>query len=86
MRNYLATELQNVEIGSEVKLAGWVESYRDHGGVIFIDLRDKSGIVQLVLDPNESGEAHKLGSEIRDETVILVSGTVRNRGEGLENH
>ena len=85
MRNYLATELQNVEIGSEVKLAGWVESYRDHGGVIFIDLRDKSGIVQLVLDPNESGEAHKLGSEIRDETVILVSGTVRNRGEGLEN-
>ena len=85
MRNYLATELQNVEIGSEVKLAGWVESYRDHGGVIFIDLRDKSGIVQLVLDPNESGEAHKLGSEIRDETVVLISGTVRNRGEGLEN-
>jgi len=85
LRTHLATELKNLEIGTTVKLAGWVNSHRDHGGVVFIDLRDKSGIVQLVLDPEESGEAHKLGTEIRDEFVLLAEGKIRARGEGLEN-
>ena len=85
MRTHLATELKNVEIGTEVKLAGWVNNHRDHGGIVFIDLRDKSGLIQLVLDPEESGEAHKLGVEIRDEFVLLITGTVRAREDGLEN-
>ncbi len=85
MRTHLATELVNVEIGTEIKVAGWVDSHRDHGGVVFIDLRDKSGLIQLVLDPEDSGESHKLGHEIRDEFVIIAKGYVRSRGEGLEN-
>jgi aspartyl-tRNA synthetase len=85
LRTHLATDLKDVEVGTEVKVAGWVDSHRDHGGVVFIDLRDKSGLVQLVLDPEESGESHKLGHEIRDEFVILAEGVVRARGEGLEN-
>ncbi len=85
MRTHLATELKDLSVGTEVKLAGWVKSHRDHGGVVFIDLRDKSGVVQLVLDPEDSGEAHKLGVEIRDEFVLIVEGVVRERGEGLAN-
>jgi aspartyl-tRNA synthetase len=85
LRTHLATQLKDVEAGTEVKLAGWVDSHRDHGGVVFIDLRDKSGLIQLVLDPEESGEAHKFGHEIRDEFVLIIKGTIRNRGEGLEN-
>ncbi len=85
MRTHLATQLKDLEVGTDVKLAGWVNSHRDHGGVIFVDLRDKSGIVQLVLDPAESEEVHKIGTEIRDEFVILVEGKIRARGEGLEN-
>lgn len=85
MRNYLATDLKNLEIGTTVKLAGWVNSHRDHGGIIFIDLRDKSGVVQLVLDPEHNPDAHKVGNEIRDEFVLLIEGTIRERGEGLQN-
>ena len=85
MKRDLATQLKDLEVGTDVKLAGWVNSHRDHGGVIFVDLRDKSGIVQLVLDPAESEEVHKIGTEIRDEFVILVEGKIRARGEGLEN-
>ncbi len=85
MKRHLATQLKDLEVGTDVKLAGWVNSHRDHGGVIFVDLRDKSGIVQLVLDPAESEEVHKIGTEIRDEFVILVEGKIRARGEGLEN-
>jgi aspartyl-tRNA synthetase len=85
LRNYLATDLKNLEIGTTVKLAGWVNSHRDHGGIIFIDLRDKSGVVQLVLDPEHNPDAHKVGNEIRDEFVLLIEGTIRERGEGLQN-
>ncbi|HIO70894.1 MAG TPA: aspartate--tRNA ligase [Campylobacterales bacterium] len=85
MKRHLATQLKDLEVGTDVKLAGWVNSHRDHGGVIFVDLRDKSGIVQLVLDPAESEEVHKIGTEIRDEFVILVEGKIRARGKGLEN-
>jgi aspartyl-tRNA synthetase len=85
LRTHFATQLKDVEAGTEVKLAGWVDSHRDHGGVVFIDLRDKSGLIQLVLDPEKSGEAHKFGHEIRDEFVLIIKGTIRNRGEGLEN-
>jgi aspartyl-tRNA synthetase len=87
MREYFSTEVvsKNVEIGKSVKLAGWVNNHRDHGGVIFIDLRDKKGLIQLVCDPDHSPKAHEIASSVRDEYVVLVTGTVRNRGEGLSN-
>lgn len=83
LRTHLCAELGVDDIGAEVKLCGWCNTYRDHGGVIFIDLRDFSGIIQLVFDPNSS--AYKQASEIRDEFVLLIKGKVRARGQGLEN-
>ncbi len=85
MRTDYCTEIDEKDIGKEVSLCGWVNSYRDHGGVIFIDLRDRSGLVQLVCDPADNVEAHKIANEVRDEYVILAKGKIRARGEGLEN-
>ncbi len=85
MRSDYCAELSEKDIGREVSVAGWANSYRDHGGVIFIDLRDKSGLVQLVCDPADSKEAHKVATEVRDEYVLIAKGKVRARGEGLEN-
>ncbi|WP_187648336.1 aspartate--tRNA ligase [Nitrosophilus labii] len=85
MRTDYCAELNENDIGKEVVLCGWANSYRDHGGVIFIDLRDKSGIVQLVCDPADSQNAHKVATEVRDEYVLIAKGKVRLRGEGLEN-
>ena len=78
----LAKDL-NVKSG-KVELAGWVNSRRDHGGLIFIDLRDHTGVIQLVVDPN-TADAFNLAESLRDEFVISATGTVRKRGEGLEN-
>lgn len=83
LRTHLCTDLSKDDIGKEVKLCGWCNTYRDHGGVIFIDLRDKSGIIQLVFDP--SSEAYNEASQIRDEYVLLIEGKIRARGEGLAN-
>ena len=85
MRSHYCAELNEMNVGEEVKLIGWVNSYRDHGGVIFIDLRDRSGLVQIVADPADSKEAHAVAEKIKDEYVIKIEGTVRLRGEGLEN-
>ncbi|GHV01153.1 aspartate--tRNA(Asp/Asn) ligase [Campylobacterota bacterium] len=85
MRTHYATQLTQQEIGAKVQVAGWVDSYRDHGGVIFLDLRDKSGLIQIVCDPQDSEAAHSAASGVRDEFVIVASGTVRARGEGLTN-
>ncbi len=85
MRTHYCTELDENDVGKEVVLCGWANSYRDHGGVIFIDLRDKSGLIQLVCDPADSEEAHKVASEVRDEYVLIAKGKVRARGEGLVN-
>ena len=68
----------------KVELAGWVNSRRDHGGLIFIDLRDHTGLIQLVIDP-KTKDAFELAEHLRDEFVISAEGTVRKRGEGLEN-
>ena len=83
MRTHYNTALSTDDIGKEVALCGWCNSYRDHGGVVFIDLRDKSGIIQLVADP--SSKAHTIASSVRDEYVLLAKGRVRARGEGLVN-
>lgn len=71
-------------VGDDVLLKGWVHSRRDHGGLIFIDLRDHSGVVQLVFQP-EHTDAFERAGELRDEFVIAVNGTVRTRSSGLEN-
>ncbi len=70
--------LQNVS-GQEVQLCGWVDRRRDHGGVIFIDLRDRSGTVQITVDPDQGAEAFAAAEHLRNETVIQVSGRVRQR-------
>ncbi len=83
MRTNYAGSIRASDEGSEVALCGWVAHRRDHGGVVFIDLRDREGIVQVVLDPTSPGcaEAHRL----RSEYVIRVEGTVRPRPEGTVN-
>ena len=83
LRTHLCAELNEKHIGKEVQVCGWCNTYRDHGGVIFIDLRDKSGIIQLVCDPNS--QAHSIASSVRDEYVLIAKGKIRARGEGLEN-
>lgn len=85
LRSHLATELSEKNIGESVTLCGWANSYRDHGGIIFIDLRDKSGIIQLVCDPADNADAHKIANEVRDEFVLIARGKIRGRGEGLVN-
>ncbi len=85
MRTNYCADLSENDVGKEVVLCGWAHSYRDHGGVIFIDLRDKTGLIQLVCDPADSEEAHKVASKVRDEYVLLAKGKVRKRAEGLEN-
>lgn len=78
-------EVRESDIGSTMSLAGWVFRRRDHGGLIFVDLRDRGGLVQVVFSPDVSGEAHTLAHELRSEFVIAVSGEVRRRPKGTEN-
>jgi len=85
LRSHYCTDLNENNVGERVELAGWANSYRDHGGIIFIDLRDKSGLIQLVCDPADNAEAHKIANDVRDEFVLIAKGTVRLRGEGLTN-
>lgn len=82
-RTHLCADIVKEHIGEEVRVCGWCNSYRDHGGIVFLDLRDKSGIVQLVCDP--SSQAYDIASSVRDEFVLIAKGKVRARGEGLEN-
>ena len=85
MRSHYCTDLSEKDIGKEVTLTGWANSYRDHGGIIFIDLRDKTGLIQLTCDPEDSKDAHKVADSVRDEYVLIAKGRVRARGEGLTN-
>jgi aspartyl-tRNA synthetase len=73
------------QVGSDVRLAGWVNRRRDHGGLVFIDLRDRTGIVQLVFDPDDSGAAFSLGHKLRSEDVISVGGPVVQRSAETVN-
>lgn len=78
-------ELTAENIGEEVRLNGWVQKRRDHGGVIFIDLRDRWGVVQVVVDPGSAPAAHGAAEAVRSEYVLSVQGKVRPRPEGTEN-
>ena len=85
MRTHYCTDLNETNVGEDVTVVGWANSYRDHGGIIFIDLRDKTGLIQLTCDPEDSAEAHKVADSVRDEYVLIAKGKVRLRGEGLTN-
>jgi aspartyl-tRNA synthetase len=85
MRTYSCGEISEKNIGDEVVLAGWANKWRDHGGVVFIDIRDRSGIVQLVFNPEIDPELHKRAHKIRNEYVLQVRGDVRKRPQGTEN-
>jgi len=85
IRSHTNGELGAHVIGERVTLAGWVAKRRDHGGLIFVDLRDRSGIVQCTFDPDHSGEAFTLAELVRPEWVVKVEGEVRRRPEGTEN-
>ncbi len=85
MRSHYCTEVSSKNIGENVEVCGWVNTYRDHGGVIFIDLRDRTGLLQLLCDPKDSKEAHEVANRVRNEFVVRAKGKVRARGEGLTN-
>lgn len=85
VRDKACGEVRESDIGSGLALSGWVFRRRDHGGLIFVDLRDRSGILQVVFSPEVSADAHNLAHELRSEFVISVSGEVRRRPEGTEN-
>ena len=86
MHTHTCGELRREHIGQEVTLTGWVWRRRDHGGLIFVDLRDREGVTQISFDPEHSGgEAFHAAEGIRSEWPIKVTGTVRKRPEGMEN-
>ena len=85
LKTHSCGELKKKDVGAEVTLAGWVDRRRDHGGLIFIDLRDREGLVQVVFNPEVSQSCHKIASEMRSEYVVRVSGKVSPRPKGTEN-
>ncbi len=78
-------ELMKKDIKKEVCLMGWNQSSRDHGGIIFVDLRDRYGLTQVIFDPKHNKKLHTEAEKLRREDVIAVKGKVRDRGKGLEN-
>jgi aspartyl-tRNA synthetase len=84
-RTHTCGELNINAVGQQVKLAGWVNRRRDHGGLVFLDIRDRYGITQVICDPEHSAEAHRIASELRSEYVVQVTGTVVHRLAGTEN-
>ena len=89
-RTHTCNQLCSDDVGAEVRLCGWVRSYRDHGGVLFVDLRDRDGVTQVVFDLPEDGDSagqamYKLARSLRNEWVISAFGTVRPRGPEREN-
>jgi aspartyl-tRNA synthetase len=84
-RSHTCGQLTNGDVGKEVILSGWVDSRRDHGKLIFIDIRDRYGLTQVVFIPKESGEAYVQAKELRSEFVVTVKGIVNPRPKGTVN-
>ncbi len=85
MRTHFCGELNKTNLNDEVKLCGWVNRRRDHGGVIFLDVRDKKGIAQVVINP-DTADTFKIAETIRNEFVILITGTVVARDSDMVNN
>ena len=85
-RTHTCGELSGKDVNKKVTLCGWCSTRRDHGGVIFIDLRDRYGLTQVVFDPSHNSESHKAAEKLGREDVILAGGIVKNRKQGMENH
>ena len=79
-RSHTCGALRESDVGARVFLTGWVQNYRDHGGLVFIDLRDREGVTQVVFDPGLSENAHRLAGELRSEHCIGIAGKVVSRG------
>src|SRR4051812_49505973 len=84
-RDRWAGELRKDDVGAEPRVAGWVHRRRDHGGLIFIDLRDRTGLLQLVFRPEEAPQAHAAAHSLRPEHVLTAKGRVVRREEGTVN-
>ena len=84
-RTHYCGQLRADDIDKTITVTGWVHSYRDHGNLVFIDLRDRTGLIQLVFDPETHANAHKIARDLRCEWVIAAQGKVRARTEGMEN-
>ena len=84
-RTHYCGDLRITDNGQKVKLCGWVENWRDHGGIVFIDLRDLTGITQIVFNPEISKEVHEIAHKLRAEFVIAIEGEVSPRPEGTVN-
>ena len=85
LKSHSCGELRKDNIGSEVTLSGWVHRRRDHGGLIFIDLRDRGGITQVVFNPEVTPKVHAIADKLRNEYVVKIVGTVNQRPQGTEN-
>ncbi len=85
LRTHTCGELTTESIGQEVTLCGWVDSYRDHGGGMFIDLRDRYGKTQVVFSPESGEEVQELARSLRNEWVVLATGTIAHRPDGTVN-
>lgn len=84
-RTHTCADLRKGDVGQQVTLSGWVSRRRDHGGLIFIDLRDRYGLTQLVFDPVKNPAAHEAAEKLRSEWVISIRGEVIHRREGMAN-
>ena len=84
-RTLYCGQVRPEHVGTEVVICGWVHRRRDHGGLVFVDLRDREGLVQVVFNPGESQDAHSRADELRVEYVLSVRGMVRRRPKGTEN-
>jgi aspartyl-tRNA synthetase len=85
LKTHSCGELELAHVGQEVTLAGWVHRRRDHGGLVFLDLRDREGLVQVTFNPEVSPQAHQVAAQARPEYVLLVRGQVARRPRGTEN-
>src|SRR5712692_2993928 len=85
LRTHTCGDLRAADVGKTVTLAGWVHRRRDHGDVIFVDLRDRYGLTQVVTNSREQAKAHAALAQVRNEWVLKVTGTVRARPEGTKN-
>jgi aspartyl-tRNA synthetase len=85
MRTHTCGELRKSHVGQTVQLCGWVSVRRDHGGLVFIDLRDRYGLTQVVFNPEKNPDVHEVAKDLRPEFVILVQGVISERPKGTEN-